>query len=126
MGDNDASGRYIGCGDSLVPVEIQISPTLSVLRAAITELLNLEGEQFYGESGLYNALYLSSLTLDDVAVINGEALIKFSGTLIFGGECDIPRIEEQLRALALQFSTVERVRITVNGTPLETLLDLRG
>jgi len=126
MGDNGATGRYIGCGDSLVPVEISITPTLGVLRAAINELLKLEGEQVYGESGLYNALYLSSLTLDDVAVVNGEAVIAFSGTLIYGGECDIPRIEEQLKALALQFSTVDRVSITVNGTLLETLLDLRG
>jgi hypothetical protein len=126
MGDNGASGKYIGCGDSLVPVEIQIPPTMGVLRAAINELLKLQGQAEYSGSGLMNSLYLSDLELEQAAVIDGEAVIEFSGTLIYGGECDIPRIEEQLKALALQFSTVGAVTITVNGVPLETLLDLRG
>ncbi len=126
MGDNGASGKYIGCGDSLVPVEIQIPVTMGVLRAAINELLKLQGQTKIGQSELYNALSLSKLTLEDVAVIDGEAIIEFSGTLIYGGECDIPRIEEQFYALALQFSTVDRVVVTVNGVPLQTLLDLRG
>jgi len=126
MGDNGASGKYIGCGDSLVPVEVQIEPTLGVLRAAINELLKLEGQRFYGQSGLYNALNLSDLQLDDVTVIDGKATIALSGDLIFGGECDIPRIEEQLYALAFQFNTVDTVVVTVNGEDIEELLDLRG
>ncbi|MDO9545491.1 MAG: hypothetical protein Q7J07_01925 [Pelolinea sp.] len=126
MGDNGASGEYIGCGDSLVPVEITIEPTLGVLRAAINELLKLQGQFQYGQSGLYNALYLSELTLKDVAVINGKAVIELTGSLIFGGECDIPCIEEQLSALALQFSTVDSVSIFVNDEPLKKLLDLSG
>ncbi len=126
MGDSGASGKYIGCGDSLVPVEVQIEPTLGVLRAAINELLKLQGQHTYGQSGLYNALYLSDLNLESVAVIDSEARIALSGDLIYGGECDIPRIEEQLYALALQFSTVNTVTVTVNGELLEDLLDLRG
>jgi len=116
----------IGCGDSLLSVEVQIEPTLGVLRAAVNELFKLEGQFIYGQSGLYNALYLSNLSIKDVAVINGEAQIDLQGELITGGECDIPRIEEQLRAIALQFNTVNRVTITVNGVLLEDLLDLRG
>lgn len=126
VGDNGASGKLIGCGDSLVPVEVRIEPTLGVLRAALNELFKLEGQIMYGQSGLYNALYLSDLSIADVAVIDGEARIDLQGELITGGECDIPRIEEQLRAIALQFSTVDRVSIRVNGVPLEELLDLRG
>ena len=126
MGDNGASGKYIGCGDSLVPVEVRIEPTLGVLRAAINELLKLQGQHTYGQSGLYNALYLSDLQLQDVAVIDGVARIALTGQLIYGGECDIPRIEEQLYALAMQFSTVKTVTVTVNGELLEDLLDLSG
>lgn len=126
IGDNGASGRAIGCGDSLVAVEVPITPTLGVLRAALNELFDLEGEQYYGESGLYNALYLSHLRIDDLAVVNGEAVIKLKGELVMGGECDIPRVEEQLKALALQFSTVDRVSIFINGRPMKELLDLRG
>ncbi len=126
MGDNGASGELIGCGDSLVPVQVSIEPTLGVLRAALTELFKLEGQADYGQSGLYNALYLSHLEIDDLSVVNGEAIMKLSGQVVTGGECDIPRIEAQLEATALQFATVDEVTITVNGVPLAELLDLRG
>jgi hypothetical protein len=126
VGDNGISGKLIGCGDSLVPVEVQIAPTLGVLRAALNELLKLQGKRYYGQSGLYNALYQSNLTIKDVAVVNGEAQIYLQGTLLLGGECDNPRVEEQLTAIALQFSTVKSVSVFVNGTPLAKLLDLKG
>ena len=126
VGDNGASGKLIGCGDSLVAVEVPIESTLGVLRAALNELFKLQGQREYGQSGLYNALYLSNLSIANVAVIDGEAVIDLKGNLVFGGECDIPRIEEQLRAIALQFHTVDSVSITINGVPLEKLLDLRG
>ena len=126
IGDNGASGEMIGCGDSLVAVEIAIEPTLAVLRAALTTLLNLPGEMTYGESGLYNALYLSDLQIVSLDIVERQAIIALSGTLVYGGECDIPRIEAQLTALALQFSTIDSVTILVNGTPLSELLDLRG
>ena len=114
IGDNGVSGKLIGCGDSLVPVEVPITPTLGVLRAALNELFKLEGQQYYGQSGLYNALYQSDLAIADVAVIGSEARIFLTGTLTLGGECDNPRVEEQLKALALQFNTVERVSIYIN------------
>jgi hypothetical protein len=126
VGDNGVSGKLIGCGDSLVPVEVSIPPTLGVLRAALNELFALEGEQYYGQSGLYNALYQSDLSIADAAVEDGEAIIRLKGNLLLGGECDIPRVEEQLKALALQFSTVDRVSVYINGERLEKLLDLRG
>ncbi len=126
MGDNGASGEMIGCGDSLVAVEVSIAPTLGVLRAALTELFNLEGQAYYGQSGLYNSLNLSSLYVADAMVVDGLATVYLEGTLIYGGECDIPRIEEQLRATALQFSTVDQVKFYVNGERLEKLMDLRG
>jgi hypothetical protein len=40
--------------------------------------------------------------------------------------CDNPRVEGQLTAIALQFSTVKSVSIYINGTPLAKLLDLKG
>ncbi len=126
VGDNGASGKAIGCGDSLVAVEVPIPATQGVLRAALNELLALEGQPYYGQSGLYNALYLSHLRIENVSVVDGEALIELKGELVTGGECDIPRIEEQLRATALQFATVQRVSVFVNGIPLQEVLDLRG
>lgn len=126
MGDNGATGEYIGCGDSLVPVEIEIEPTLGVLRAALEVLLAVKGVGYYGDSGLYNPLYLSDLKISSLAVVDNKAIIHFSGQMIYGGECDIPRIEETLRAIALQYHTVDTAQVFVNDVPLETLLDLRG
>jgi hypothetical protein len=126
MGDNGVSGKLIGCGDSLVPVEVKIAPTLGVLKAALNELFKLEGKENYGESGLYNALYQSHLSIADVAVIDGEAQIYLKGSLMLGGVCDNPRIEEQLKAIALQFDTVNRVSVYINGESLAKILNLKG
>ncbi len=126
VGDNGASGELIGCGDSLVPVEVAIEPTQAVLNSAFTALLNLTSNITYGESGLYNALYLSDLRIDSLTIVDREAIIYLSGSLVTGGECDIPRIEAQLTATALQFSTIDSVTIYVNGTLLQDVLDLRG
>jgi hypothetical protein len=126
VGDNGVSGPLIGCGDSVVGVTRQIPQTRGPLRAAIAELLSIH-DQHYGESGLYNALYQSSLAVDSVTIdSSGTATIQLSGTLTLGGECDDPRVEAQIEHTALQFSTVRAVRVTVNGTPLEDLLGGEG
>lgn len=126
IGDNGASGELIGCGDSLVTVEVAIEPTNAVLRAALTALLSLPADATYGQSGLYNTLYLSDLQIESLEITGRQAIVRLTGDLIYGGECDIPRIEAQLTSIALQFSTVDSVRVYINGTLLSDLLDLRG
>lgn len=121
IGDNGASGKLIGCGDSIVPVTQEIVPTKGVLRAALEILLGIK-QQNYGQSGLYNALYQSNLTIDDVRIENGKASIRLSGRLLLGGVCDNPRVEAQLVETAKQFSTVKEVEIFINGKPLEDVL----
>ncbi len=121
MNDNGASGPAVGCGDSAVSVRVQVPRTQAVLRASLEKLLSLHSKD-YGESGLYNALYQSNLTLDSLALNDGEAVIRLKGQLVSGGVCDDPRIIAQIEHTALQFSTVERATITVNGTPIQDLL----
>lgn len=119
--DDGASGEPVGCGDSLVPVELQIDPTPAPLEAAIRELLAVKDE-FYGQSGLYNALHLSGLRFEEAMLYDdGTAVINLSGAIDFGGECDLPRFRGQLEATALQFSTVERVAFFINGQPLNVI-----
>jgi hypothetical protein len=123
--DQGVSGKSVGCGDSAVPVQVQIPPTQGVLRAALDALLALK-TQYYGQSGLYNALYQSDLHVESVNIQNGEAIVKLAGTLTQGGECDSPRVQAQLEETVLQFSTVSKASIFINGKPLEEVLSLRG
>lgn len=115
-------GGPIGCGDTVAPVTQEIPSTRGVLRAALERLLSLHSA-YYGESGLYNALYQSQLTIDDVRIDNRIATIRLSGQIVLGGVCDTPRVQAQLEQIALQFSTVDQVRIYINGNLLEDVLN---
>jgi len=127
IAQNDAGklGKKIGCDDSVVAVERIIPVTNAVLRASLNELLSVR-EQVYGESGLYNALYQSTLKLDDVGIVGGNATIYLSGKVVLGGTCDSPRVDAQIKETALQFLTVKQVSIFVNKIPLEQMLSGKG
>jgi hypothetical protein len=122
--DNGKAGSMVGCGDSVVSVQTQIQPTQGVLKAAVETLL-ANKSQNYGESGLYNALYQSDLHLDKATIVDGEASVDLSGKLQLGGECDNPRVQAQLEQTILQFSTVKKAAITLNGKPLSEALSLK-
>jgi hypothetical protein len=124
LGDDGQAGKEIGCDDSVVPVEVEIEPTGAPLTAALNELLAIETRE-YGPSGLYNALYRSDLRLDSARVVNGEAVIRLSGTLRLGGVCDNPRVQAQLEETALQYRTVNRVSVLIDGSPIEEFLSLK-
>jgi len=117
IGDDGATGIQIGCGDSLVPVTVQI-PQASTLEERIQSTLEyLFGlhDRDYGESGLITALYQSDLTVDDVSVADGTATVALSGTLASGGVCDDPRIAGQIEYTIKQFAGIENVVVTLNG-----------
>ncbi len=116
INDRGQQGKEFGCQDSIVPVTISIPPTDDPLRGAIEQLLQID--QTYGDTDLYNAFYQSKLQIDSVQVTNGIATIRLSGDFVIGGVCDEPRIKEQIRETALQFPTVESVRIYINGQML--------
>ena len=122
--DGGKSGKKIGCGDSAVPVNVAIQPSLAVLRASYDKLLSMKS-QYYGESGLYNALYQSNLKVEGLALNNGEAVIHLRGKMAMGGECDSPRVQAQLEETALQFSTVHNVVIYINDKLLKDALSLK-
>jgi spore germination protein GerM len=124
MQDNGASGPAVGCGDSAVAVQVSVPYTQAVLRAAMEHLLSIK-DQYYGQSGLYNALYESTLSVDNVRLDGRTVVVELSGQLTMGGECDIPRVEAQLTQTALQFSTVDQAKIFINGKPLKEVLSLK-
>lgn len=115
--DGGRNGMEIGCDDSVVPVEVAIEPTIAPLTAALSTLFELD-ERMYGQSGLYNAFYQSDLLVDRIDIVDGIASLYLTGELRVGGVCDEPRIRAQLEETALQYSTVDEVRIYINGAPL--------
>ncbi len=126
--DNGATGEKIGCGDSLVPVtvDIPVGDTLEArITLALTKLLSLRNRD-YGESGLVTVLADSRLTVARVTVEQGVAAVYLSGTLSLGGTCDDPRAIAQIAATARQFQTVARVEIIVNGGPLANAIGERS
>lgn len=122
--DNGQSGPLVGCGDSAIPINVTIPRTQGVLRAALEKLLSAK-QQFYGESGYYNALYQSDLNVSVVKIEQGNAIIHLTGTIMLGGACDAPRVQAQIEQTALQFSTVSDVTVFVNDVPLEDVLSSR-
>ncbi len=123
--DGGQSGEEIGCGDSAVPVTINIEPTVAPLTAAFENMFAID-EQYYGQSGLYNALHQSELSVQGIDIDQGHAIIALTGELQLGGTCDTPRVEAQLIQTALQYSTINTVSVTLNGEPLENLLSAAG
>lgn len=122
--DNGQSGTPVGCGDSAIPVNVTIPRTQGVLQAALEKLLSAR-QQFYGESGYYNALYQSDLQVAKVVIEQGKAVIHLTGNIMLGGTCDAPRVEAQIEGTALQFSTVNDVAVFINDVPLEEVLSTK-
>ena len=122
--DNGQSGTQIGCGDSAIPITVTIPRTQGVLRAALEKLFSAK-QQFYGESGYYNALYQSDLQVSTVTIEQGKAIVHLTGSMMLGGVCDAPRVEAQIEQTALQFSTVNDVAVFINDVPLEEALSSR-
>ncbi len=111
----------VGCGDSVVMITRQVPYTTAPLTAALRELLAIN-TQYYGQSGLYDALYQSRLAIQSVTIANQKATIRLTGQIQVGGECDDPRVIAQFERTATQFATVKTVAVYVNGVLLQTLL----
>ena len=127
--DNGKSGKLIGCGDSLVGAQVKygLARGADTAKDTLTKLFAVK-DQYYGESGLYNALYQSDLKVDSLTVdANKKATLKLSGAMMLGGVCDNPRFEEQIRATVLQFKDLYTdIEIFVNDKPLKELLSGQG
>lgn len=101
--DNGANGTLIGCGDSLVSVPYSVSEASS-REDAIRGLLQMPKED--PETGFYNALAGTDLTIDSVEMNGDTPTLYLTGSLSLGGACEVPRIEEQLKATFLQGATI--------------------
>ena len=111
----------IGCGDLPVAVTRTVPATTAPLTAAIGQLIGLR-DQYYGQSGLFNPLYQSNLSIQSVTLANGVANIRLVGTFYIGGVCQGAMVKSVFDRTALQFSTVKSVNVFINGRPLVDIL----
>lgn len=120
VGDNGKKGIKIGCDDSLVGIVRKIKPTVAPLKAAIEELLSIPHE--YSKE-LGNYWWGKNLKLKMVSITEGVATIHIIGEGPFvAGTCDVPRITEQIEKTAMQFSSVNTVKVFVNDKPLADVI----
>lgn len=109
------NGKKRGC-DAVVMVARPIAATTTPLTAAMQALF-AEGEGAVGGKE-YNfiARTKNTLAFERATVKNGTAKIYLTGNLSgLAGVCDDPRAQIQIEETALQFPTVERVEIYLNG-----------
>lgn len=119
VGDAGKAGRKIGCDDSLVAVTRGVRNDGAPLKAAVRELLSIPHEY---EGGLGNYWYGENLRVTSATISRGTATIRIAGRLFVAGVCDEPRIEEQIKETARQFTGVRRVNVFVNGRPLARVI----
>lgn len=111
----------VGCGDRLLAVPILVEVGEDPLRVALDAVLT-RGTELAREHGLYNGLGASDLAIEELEVMAGRAKVYLTGTLSLNGECDAPRVREQLQRTAKQFREIRAVEFFVDGVPLEDLL----
>jgi hypothetical protein len=116
--DGGQNGPDAGCNDSVVPVVINLDPaTPAVMTAAYNRLLSTKEQTV---NNYFNPLFQSDLTLQRINIVNSEALVYLSGTWSPPeGDCIEAQMRTQLRYTALQYSTVNRVTIWLNGALLD-------
>ena len=123
--DGGVLGTRVGCGDSVVPVEVELPAPRRALRGALEALLAID-TPYDPRSGLYNALHASPLQIRRLQQDGATVPIDFSGWVELGEECDAPRVLEQLTRTATQFRDVQRVDLYVDGAPLAEALQAGG
>ncbi len=125
LDDKGKQGKKIGCDDSIVPVWVTASSS-SPLRSVLETLLS-QKDQFVTDGALMNSLYASSLSIQSVSIdASGIARMYLKGSMSLGGVCDSPRFKAQIEETALQFGTVKKVEIYINGASLDALLSEKG
>lgn len=118
----------IGCDSYLVPAQAGETPAATIeaqITAALTALLNVE-EQVVGQSGLFNALALSSLAVDSVEVDgSGSATVRLSGDVMLSGVCADAIFAAQLEYTVKQFPGISSATILINNVPLADVVSGR-
>ena len=118
------TGPKVGCGDTAVPVEVDLPLDSPALAGSLDALL--DAGKRHETAGFYNALASSPLKVQRIDLSGGSARVDLTGYLEIGGECDGPRVLDQLTRTATQFSDVKSAELFLDGKPLRDLLSGKG
>ena len=106
------SSRDTPCGSSTVPIPITVQGP-RVLTQSLQVLLNTPDPH---HPEYFTALEPHDLTLESVSITRqGTAVIRLRGSIDVANACDAARSRAQLQRTALQFPSVKRVAIYLNG-----------
>ena len=122
--DGGRGGRRVACGDSAVPVEVNLPRPAPALDGALRALLAMSDRYDRG-SGLLNQLYASRLTLAGVERQGAQVKVRLTGYVELGDACDNARLLAQLTETVMQFRDVSYVQFELDGQPLRALLAAR-
>lgn len=124
LNDAGKTGTKIGCDDSAVAIKTAEIETADQIKTTFDRLL-ADKSQYFGQSGLYNALYNSTLKYENSTVYVESVTVNLSGKFSLGGVCDIPRVKAQLEMTAASAAGVDKAYIFVNGKSLDDVLSLK-
>ncbi len=111
----NSNGKARGC-DKVILIPWRVATTTAPLSAAMRALFGTSTTTF---GSWFNFIDRTNETLkfDRATVENGTANIFLTGSLTgLAGVCDDPRAAIQIEETALQFPTVQRVQIFLNGS----------
>lgn len=125
IGDNGQSGTLIACQDSLVKVDTPSITYTNKAKATFTQQLE-DHNQYYGQSGLYNPLYLSRLNYQSYITNDNKVTINLKGDLKLAGDCDGARVRAQLERVAKSSIDKDNITIKINNTDISDISSLKG
>ena len=121
----DGNAKDIGCGNTIKPMTQKSTFKGDPVQDALEVLLGLK-QAGYENGELYNALYQSKLKVQSVETENDTVTVKLTGDIKLSGECDIPRVREQLIGTINAASDAKNVVVMVNDKSLEEALSLKN
>jgi hypothetical protein len=108
--------KTFGCADRIGYV--RLSRETATENVAYDALATLFSARDSNVQGLYNPLWESTLKVKEVQLTpDSIAIVKLEGQLLSAGECDDPRLKEQVEATVRQYWP--KYQILLNGSEAE-------
>lgn len=124
--EGTSGGKERGC-DRVVLVDRPVATTTAPLTAALRALFAYDGIDEIGAHATFIPRTRDTLSFDRAEVQDGTARIYLVGSLSgLAGVCDDPRAKIQIEETALQFPTVQRVELYLDGARTELQPSQKG